>query len=515
MDEKRLNQIFAEAKQRQMQAVKEAGKDVGGLVLPKPGVTPAMTPQEGAAASAQVGGPPEGNAIMDRALGASHDMADVIANSATFGQASKLRSAATGKTQEEVNADSDAAKARLGPGMTIAGDVGGKLALAALFPPSLYETVPAAMATSAGLGVASQVGDTLGRGKPAPSPTELLMTAGVSAAGGALGKYVGDRLGELWAKSMSQGTAPADAELYKQVGVQVGKIKQRIDAASKGMQDAEVTIRNDFLKKKVAELAKNMADNRLTYRIGQLPYAKGAVQTLQKMVADGGSPKLTELNEVRQIIRDSVLNTNGALNDAVTPTDAKAVKLIDGYLRNIMSNLGSTPEAVGSGNVTQAVASWKVMNSLVPQQAKANLIASALDRADLASKQSGISFDRALASQFGQLYKGAAGQAEFRGAEREMLRELAEGTSITQNLNKFDRMFGHGMLSGVYNTLARIPRGATSRTATQNARDILGNLAPEAAVSAPSKVPGTLGAIMGQSSADKFIGENVKLVPRQ
>lgn len=515
MDEKRKNEIFAAAKQRQLQAVKEAGKDVGGLVLPKPGMAPpAMTPQEGAASSS-ITNPGQGPEIAGRGKQLFDDVNDVMANSLTFGQASRARAAVHGLSQEDVNKDSEAAQARLGPGMTLAADVGGKAMLAALFPPSMYETIPAAAATSAGLGVASKVGDTLGRDKPAPTPGELVMTAGVSAAGGMLGKYVGDRLGELWAKSMSQAGTPRDAELYKQVGVQVGKIKQRIDAASKGMQDAEVTIRNDFLKKKVAELAKNMADNRLTYRIGQLPYAKGAVQTLQKMVADGGSPKLTELNEVRQIIRDSVLNTNGALNDAVTPTDAKAVKLIDGYLRNIMSNLGSTPEAVGSGNVPQAVTSWKVMNSLVPQQAKANLIASALDRADLASKQSGISFDRALASQFGQLYKGAAGQAEFRGAEREMLRELAEGTSITQNLNKFDRMFGHGMLSGVYNTLARIPRGATSRAATQNARDILGNLAPEAAVSAPSKVPGTLGALIGQGSADKFIGENVKLVPRQ
>lgn len=433
------------------------------------------------------------------------DTVRVLANSVTGGAADKIASempsinvggvAVGGGDLAQQQAQTKIAKAHLGPEKTMGAELAGSVLQGALLPGAAFSTIPRTLGTMGLLGGGNEIAKALGKDQ-LPEIEDVGKAAATSAIGGVLGKVVGDRLGNLIAKHVG-----ADSKLYKQAGRVLESLNKQVDEASAAINKANVRVDSTYIKRAVDVLDKQLTTKRLTYRTGNLPYAKAAVDTLKKVADDGGNPTLRELNDVRQVIRNSVLDKNGARLDAVSPGDARLVSTIDRQIAKSISQLPSNPKAVLSGDASSAVKAWNKMNELVPKQKKTSILAGAFDNADLKSAQGKTDFDRSLQNEFMKLYNSAMGKAEFRGPERELIRELAEGGVSTKLLNRMDRAFGHGLFSIVYNTLRAVPRGAASGAAEFNARSIFEQLT---AKELPRAVQGSrAGAIVGGEAAEQ------------
>lgn len=513
ISEERMVAIRAEARAAQMAAMKEAataGSVAGSLVLPKAGSVPA-NPDGVTLPNPQGERPGE---FISRVARGSDDAVRQVANKATFGAADAISSALPGGgTLDEERQRTRAARQRLGPEVAGMADMAGGVLQGMALPGAAFASIPRAAGTAALTSLGNEVGGALGAGTPVPSMTDLTVDAGVSALAGGLGKYLGDRLGNLWARTMTE-NAPTDQNLYKQAAKQVSRVKEQIDSASLALDSSKVTIRPMFLTKQIDSIEKGLMAQR-AYRQDLRPAAKSAVETFRKYVGGGGDVTLPELNEARVMIRNSVLGTDGAILDGIEYADVSMVRAIDRKIGSIISDLDKTPAAVGSGNVKQGVDAWKKINELTPVKYKASLLAGAIDKADLASKGTGTTFDRTLQAQFRSLYNSKLGRAEFKGEDLVALRNLAEGTATTQMLNRLDKKYGHGLLSQVYNTLNTVPRAGTSKAAAEAARGVLNKTAPTVPVQSPTRIPGQLGAVVGTVGADQAVDQARKNLQSQ
>lgn len=513
VDEATMAQIRKRARTNEIEALKAAaksGSDVGGLVVPKVGSTPARgAPAEGAPATLNPGGETPGEQIGKVAQGAD-DAVRQVANAATFGTADRMIAAATGEPLEKELGKTKDARERLGPTASKVADTAGGVLQALALPGSSFATLPQTGATMGALSVANDVGEAIGQDKPLASLPDLALDAGVSAVTGMVGKYAGDRLGNLWAKTMTEGKT-TDANLYKDARKNLEKVKGVIDSASNQMNTSGVTVRSSYINKIADDLERDLK-NRPSFRTNSRPAAESALATIRRYAADGADFSLKELNEMRQIIRDSVLDTTGSIAGGIRYEDASLVRAMDRRIGGTIANLESTPSAVGNGNVKMGVEGWKKMNEQVPKQYKAAMIADVLDRADVNAKASGIPFDRALQQAFKSLYLSKMGRAEFKGEEREWIRSMAEGSATTQMLNRLDRKYGHGLFSQIYNTLNTLPRSGTSKIAAESARDLMDRITPEIPIARPSMQAGRLGAVMsdqaGQQGMDQLRQNN-------
>lgn len=413
------------------------------------------------------------------------------------GLANQIRSKVGGTELDAELAKTAEAKMRLGPTGAAITDMAGSAAQALVPGGKLMSTVPKAVATGAVLSGGNAITEALGKGE-VPDPAKVAASTGMGALGAGIGKVAGDRLGGLVSRYLTDDGA--HQALWKQAGKQVEKFTKDIGQASDDMAAAGVKVDPSYLRKAVSVLETKLNKQR-SYRTGNLPFAHAALDIVKRNADDGAAASLGDINEIRQIVRDSITDMNGAWADKVTPKDARLVSQIDRMIGQLMKNLPNNPAAIVAGDAKAGIAAFEKMNAAVPRQAKANYIAGAFDRADLESKGKGVSFDSALQNEFKKIYKSKQGQAEFRGPDRDLIREGAEGAFSTQWLNKMDKAYGHGgLFSFVWNSISKVPRAGASRAAETNARDIFEKLTQSELQRAGAAAGGPLGAATGMAA---------------
>lgn len=493
--EKRANE-YAEKTQKERD--REAGKRIGRMSGGRTELEEArsaMTERSPSLLQEQIPGTgprtalnPEGlrpGELLARGATAADDIVRNVANSVTGGMGDQIATKATNAMQslvrktpgEEVEpatsleaqmAKTLESRLRLGDGISRGADIAGVGLQGMLLPGKMVSTMPRAMATGGALAGGNTITNALGKGET-PDTSDVIVATGVGSVAGALGKYVGTKFGDLIERKLGN-----DPNIYKQAQKSVQELKDSVANAGTAMRNANVVIDQKYITRRLDSFVKQLEKNKF-YQIGQMPHAKAAIQTLRDLTSKG-NVTLDELNTARRVVRDSILDKNGAWLDSVKDWDAKEIQKLGKYLSKTIGSLEVNPHVVVSGNAKAGVNAWKEMNKTEPMKAKADLLARAFDQADLNAGAGKTDFDRALQLEFKKLYNSKRGQAEFRGPEREMLRDLAKGGELTAALNRLDRKFGHGLFSMVYNTLRSVPRSASSNMAEQNARQIFQNL---------------------------------------
>lgn len=410
------------------------------------------------------------------------------------GLANQVRSKVGGTELEDELAASREAEMRLGPTGTAITEAGGKAAQAMIPGLGALSTVPKAIGVGAGLGGGNAITEALGKGET-PDPAKVAASTGMGAIGAGLGKVVGDRLGGLVSRYLTE--TGSHQAMWKQAGKQVEKLTKEVGDASTAMTNAGVRVDTTYLRKATSVLESKLNRQR-SYEAGNLPFAKSAMDMIKRNSEVGRAASLDDINELRQNIRDSITDGYGAWASGVSHKDARLVHQIDRMIGELMKKLPSNPKAVIAGDAKAGIAAFERMNAGVPRAAKANLIAGAFDRADLESKSKGLPFDSALQNEFKKIYKSKQGIAEFRGPEKDLIREGAEGAFGTQWLNKLDRAYGHGgLFSFVWNSVSKVPRAASGRAAETNARDIFEKLTQAELKRAGAAAGGSAGAAAG------------------
>lgn len=427
----------------------------------------------------------------------TNDLQRLMASGFTRGGAERILSMMSGRSVEEERAETEAARARTGGAGAISEFVGAAAPLAAL-PSAAFSTVPRAMAMGGAIGAGENIAEAI-TGK---EPFDAIETAGESIgamAGAGVFSMAGRTIGRLWDEFVGDPSA-----LPKQTQQALIQLRRVQNNASKEIDESGAFFRNTGLRRLSHRIKNNLRNNKrfagLMDEAERAPFAHQALRDLDALIDQGDNVSFSLLNRLRADIRDLPFTRSGMLKEAASPKDVAMVRAIEDELNKHLQKAASLPNVLSAGDGKKAVAAWKKMNDATQAWKKSDLIAQMLDNAFLEAKK-GARFDAVMQRQAQSLFKTPAGRRrlkQFDETERKILRDFAEGSTMTDFLNSMDDKLGRGTLLSTLYRMMRGPFASGAAGASEQAgRNLMTRTTGGIPVDFPTRVPGQAGAIAG------------------
>lgn len=398
--------------------------------------------------------------IMDRFVKPTDNVMRVGADAITRGWADRLAATMNGTAPSVEIAKSDKAAADLPAGVRVPTQIAG--ALAPLMFGELPTSLMGATAMGGGVGVADTILEKGARGE-APTGDEMAVNGGMGAAGGLAGTVIGRLAGRFLRRMMMSGD-PIDQYATNAMNHAYSVANTAGDA----MDDSNVMIKGTAVSAFRQRLEKFLQSQGLSPEgspdawtaMNILRSFEGRLRTDPNAVVS-----LRDFNQIRRNIRDSMYTPSGIPKPSVSGLDARLIKMIaggNGKMSEFISKLPSYPSVVQSGNIQDGVDAWNVMNAYHQRAEKLDELLGKFLAADSKQFSRGLPFDQALQQEFSKYFETKTGQAALKATftpeERVMIKQLANGTKLTQTLNYFDRKFGYGFVRYAYNVLSHPAR---------------------------------------------------------
>ncbi len=373
--------------------------------------------------------------------------------------------------------------------MGMAGDVAniaGDTALMAGYTPGAMVSTPLrALGTGALFGMGQDTLQHWEQTGELPPIEQEIQAAGRGALASGAGMLLG--AGANWAIGKVLGTG---AKIPQQLTRQLEKAEKIQAITSKKMTEADVKLHPDLMKVLLGRIERASARGLIT-QSGR-PETWKALNVLRSRVAKGGEVSLLELNDIRRRIRDWDLRGK---------ENYEGIKLINDNINKVINNLPSyVKPGLASGNVKEGVSAWNSLNRQHIQAEKMNAFVDITRNAEHLAAARGWSIERALMEQTDNYLKKNKNTKIFNNEEKEILAEIARGSTIGNALNKLDARLGHGVIrvaAGLGMAPARTLTDAAARNKLQMGVDsILYGSPAKAAAKAPFVGMATMGEMM-------------------
>lgn len=381
---------------------------------------------------------------------AADDIARLIANGASFGYADKLAGYMNGTGTEAERDLSQQAKERAGSAGTVA-ELGGAIATPVGMAGrglTLMRGAPMAMKGAGGLlartGLMAGEGAGYGALTAAGNDQDIATGAGIGAIGGGLGNVAGEALSSVGGKVAGLLNKKPAVMSADQLSAAKNAAYQKVD--NLGVQ---------YKPEAFDDLVKGMTDEVKAANISPMRHPKAASMMEEIQSLAGSSPTITQLDQLRQVIRRDVANSN---DPAEAFFGKKMIKNIDEFID------AAGPNQVVAGNADEAaraIANARDLNTRVRKLASVDdAVESARLRA--ASTGSGGNVDNATRQNLRRVLE----KGHFTDDERAALEKAVTGTKGQDLLRLAGKLSpsGNGLMAalGIGGTMVNPLVGAAS-----------------------------------------------------
>lgn len=276
---------------------------------------------------------------------AADDIARLAANGLTFGFADKLAGYMGGEGTEAERKKSEEAQNRAGLAGTVA-ELGGSflpIAKAAQAGATLTRLLPAGLTGAKGLAARTGALAAEGSGYGALSAVGHDQDVGQGAALGALAGAAGNVAGEGLSKSAQK---LAGSFSKKPPTMSADDLRTAKDAAYRRTDDIGVR----YTPQAFDDLIEGMSDELSASKLNPLRHPKAASMLEEIKAMSGDAPSLTQLDQLRQVVRRDVAN---APDDAEKFFGQKMIRNIDDFINSAGQNqviTGGADEAASAIN---------------------------------------------------------------------------------------------------------------------------------------------------------------------